>query len=175
VKPSETARLLARLADIYDKPIAEGMLRGYHAALKDLPFSHALEAVDRVIATSEFFPRPAAIRKAAGEIADACHEADSATAWEAVLKAVRRWGRHRETQALASLPDRAARAASAVGWEAICNSTLIAAERKAFLAAYEAMQRDGVRRVQLPPGQGPGAVGAITERLAGALKSGDDK
>lgn len=148
MKPSETAVILGALADVYEKRVGESLLRAYHAALRDLDFDVAQMAVERVIATSDFFPRPAAIRKAIAEIAESDTD-DAVSAWGAVLAAVRRFGRYREPDALASLEPRTRAACEAVGFIAICDSTLPAAERKAFVSAYESSTRQAFTNRQL--------------------------
>ena len=160
MKWSETARLLSVLADTYEKKLGEPLLRAYHAALRDLPFEVAQAAVARVIATSEFFPRPAAIRKAVAELEE--DAPDAVSAWGDVLAAVRRYGRYRETEALASLEPRTRAAVEAVGFASICNSTLVAAERKAFVHAYDAAREQAYTNRQLGAAAHP------------ALKSGNE-
>jgi hypothetical protein len=147
MRPSETARLLGLLADTYEKKIGESLLRAYHAALRDLPYEVAARATERVIATSEFFPRPATIRRAVAELDETA--VDAVSAWGDVLAAVRRFGRYREPEALASLEPRTRAAVEAVGYASVCNSTLVAAERKAFVSAYEAMREQAFSNRQL--------------------------
>lgn len=77
---------------------------------------------------------------------------DWSEGWEAVINAIHRWGMHRESEALATLPEIARKAVKRLGWQNICLSEEIGVERANFRQIYEAIAAREKKDAQLPPG-----------------------
>lgn len=105
--------------------------------LSDIPYSIAQPAVLEHVSTNKFPPSIAEIReKCAGFIS--LPIMDYGEAWENVLLAIRRFGYMQETEALESLEEITRRCVKRLGFQNICASENITADRANFRMIYEA-------------------------------------
>jgi hypothetical protein len=146
VKPSESMRLVAKLAAAY--PHAKlgtgeqlrNTLQVYAEMLQDLDYETTARAIAGHLAESKYFPTIAEIRQAVA--AAKVDQPPGELAWSEVLAAVSKFGIYR-TPVFAN--PCTAIAVSNVGWKAICNSTTIGVERAHFLRAYEQARQLALR------------------------------
>lgn len=146
---SEIASVLAVLKAAYPRQeITTGTADVYARFLADLPYEAALNAVKRHIATSQFFPAIAEIRKAAAE--SSAQVVGGEEAWGEVMRAVRSVGRYRIPQW--SHPAVKA-AVDALGWETICNSDEdnLGTLRAHFYRTFERYRLKAIEEVQVRP------------------------
>lgn len=101
------------------------------------------------IATNAFPPAIADIRKAMLFVTDA-NENDLGEAWGEVMRAVRNFGYIREKEALESLKSTTRRAVESMGWQNICASENLMADRAHFLRIYEAIEKREKENMLLP-------------------------
>ena len=91
----------------------------WEKSLSDIPYDIAEKALIKVLATSKFFPTIAEIREAAADITQP-RTMDAIEAWGLVIKAIRRYGSYRESEAIASLPEDVAQMVKRFGWRELC-------------------------------------------------------
>ena len=141
MKSSEAIRLMDRLAATYPKTeIKPETIQVYGEMLAELDYEQVCEAVKRISISSKWFPSIAEIREEVLAVPDDGREDE---AWAEVLAVVRRVGRDRipEFSTVAIT-----RAVHAVGWQAICNSTLIGVERAHFTKIYKSALAEEKRK-----------------------------
>ena len=83
------AKILTVLGSTFDKKIGEDVLEAYWMALRDLPMESFKEAAREAMKASEWMPKPAHLRRMAGEVGPG-HRA--AIAWQTVRKALSQHG-----------------------------------------------------------------------------------
>lgn len=144
--PSDVLTLVQEVMACYPaQPFSPANVQAYCRHLADLPVPVLQAAVQRVIATSRFFPTIAEIRDAAAKLVDTAPDADQA--WAIVTRQVQLVGR-------TGKPDlqheRVYQAVQAIGgWHDLCASETAAADRVAFAKAYEAATRRATEAVTL--------------------------
>jgi hypothetical protein len=77
------------LAVAFEKEATEDLYEVYWQALKDLPLDAVLYAAREALKTSEWMPKPASLRRLAGEVGP---DHRAAIAWQAVRKAINQHG-----------------------------------------------------------------------------------
>lgn len=93
----------------------------WYELLKDIPYPMASAVLQQWIATNRWSPTIADIREQAVKLAlGKCK--DWGEAWEDVMRAIRRYGRNCEDEAMATLDETTRKALKRVGYRAICNS-----------------------------------------------------
>ena len=108
----------------------------WYGMLKDLEYVPVRNAVQEIIATSKFAPSIAEIReKATQRVTEQVPEWGDA--WEEVLKAIRKHGYMQELDALNSMTQVTRRCVKRLGWQNICMSENITADRANFRTIYE--------------------------------------
>lgn len=116
--------------------------RIYRRMLADLDYPVVNAAVERLIATSKFFPTIAEIREACVHTI----EGDRRTgleAWGDVVRAMGRQGAYRVPGVDFFWRDPiVARCVSALSWAELCGSEFVAAERARFIDAYDRMAQN---------------------------------
>lgn len=149
---SEFATLAAALKTAYmrDKFLATKEAYDlWFGMLGDLPYEAASNAVKRWILTEKWTPTIADIRERATQVMMPAFP-DWSEGWETVMNAIHRWGMHRESEALATLPEIARKTVKRIGWQNICLSEEISIERANFRQIYEAITEREKRMAQLP-------------------------
>lgn len=123
----------------------------WYELIGDIPYEQCKNAVRQLMATNNFFPSAAEIRKLCTQTGDP--EAPSIDdAWGMVLKAVRAYGYMQEAEALESLPEPCRSVVKNIGWQNICRSENIMAERAFFRDSYGPKLQEMKRVGMLPPG-----------------------
>lgn len=121
----------------------------WYTMLSDLDYHVCLNAVKRLISTNVFAPSIAEIRKKCVQVSSV-PEADWGEAWGRVIKAIGAYGYMREEEALESLDEPSRTAVKRIGWQNICHSENIAADRANFRMIYEADQKNRNEAALLP-------------------------
>lgn len=138
----------------------------WHELLGDIDYDLAARAVKSLAAVSRYQPTIAEIREEATRRSRPfVHSAGEA--WRLVLDAISRYGYYQEAEAMRSLPPRAASAAAAMGWEALCmaNCATIGVERGQFCKIYDVIEYREHRNDCMPVAlQGP-----IGDQIRGLL------
>lgn len=120
-------------AKVADKQSARLLTDLWAATLGDVELADAIAAVQVHLATSEWPPTVAAIRKAVTEAKRPPSRA-GAEAWGDVLRACQRWGAggspRFDDPVVASV-------VASLGWRELCLSENVTADRARFIAAYE--------------------------------------
>ena len=117
--------------------------------LQDIEYKIAELALNKWVATNRWSPRISDIRQAAAEIAGG-QTADWSAGWEQVIKAVESIGMYREQEALASMDAITRRCVERLGFQQICLSNNITADRGNFREIYEAEAQREKTRAQIP-------------------------
>ena len=114
------------------------IVQAWSVMLADMDAVLAKTAIIKVCRESQFFPSVAQIVAAAAEL-DPQHEKlpTAAEAWEEVSRLIQDVGPYRAPRYSCDLVRRAARA---IGWRQLCDSTNPEADRAHFLRLYESMR-----------------------------------
>jgi hypothetical protein len=148
------AVLMLGLGETYGEPVSEARMEIYFAALSDLDLPDIRAALNVLVRTSKFFPRPAEIREAV------CGSAEDRAelAWSAVQRIVRAhgWANPPKDE---DWPDEATRRAAMElygGWRALCENLPAAGPEmlgtaKLFKSSFAAYARRDDRVPALPP------------------------
>ena len=168
----EAAGLMAALKAAYPRQeIAAPTIKLYARMLGDIDPTEGKEAVQRLIASSRFFPTVAEIRE---EVFRAHTEGlpEPEVAWRYVLEAIGKFGAYGSPSFEGEAMNEAIRA---VGWRDICLSESVASSRARFVDAYRVCRERQTRRLQLggyapERKELPPAVNKIVEGLSGRLK-----
>lgn len=148
----EFARLVMALKTYYPK---DELIPNQQAAelwfyqLQDIEYKIAEMALNKWVATNRWSPRISDIRQAAAEIVSG-ETADWSEGWEQVIKAVESIGMYREQQALESMDEITRRCVERLGFQQICMSNNITADRANFREIYEAEAERAKTRAQIP-------------------------
>ena len=124
-------------------------MKVWYRALGDLDFCVVENAVWEHISTATFPPSIAEIReKCTTRLSPMV--TDWGEAWEEVQKAIRKYGRYREEEALTSMTRMTEVAVRRMGFQNLCNSENPVADRAHFQRMYEEMVKEEKRQTQLP-------------------------
>ena len=165
MRKSEVAQLVAMLiASFPSSKASDGTSAVYERMLLDLDHGAALDAIERLIATSRFLPTIAEIREAAlavtvGEVKR------GGEAWGEVQRLLARYGAKRYDMGWrAPIADPiAAHVVAALGWVALCDSENQVADRARFIDLYDELAARARRGQVAAP-----VVKALREAPAGA-------
>lgn len=151
---TEIANLLALCASAYPHvAITKETAIVYAEMLADLELSVAMQAVKKLIATSQYFPTVAAIREQCASIATP-FAPSLASAWAEVTYQVRHVGHGKQPEwshpSIATTVD-------TLGWRELCMSENQAVMRAHFWKVYEAIAREQRMDAILP--QNPKRLG----------------
>jgi len=170
------AAAIGVLAETTRQAMSQLLVEAYFKALADLTIEQVEQGVMGVLRTHKFatLPLPAEIRESAvGSTDDA-----AALAWAALQKAFRDVGRYRSPRAALGAAGYAAMQATFGDWSAACDmetgGAAAASARKAFVAAYAALERRTAQDALLRLGDGEraaqGRLGPSVADVAGLVK-----
>lgn len=134
----------------------EQALELWFKQLADIPYTVAETALNKWVALNKWSPSIADLREIAAEVTTE-ESPEWGDEWEAVLRAVRKYGTWNERGALESLDAITRQTVERMGFKNICNSENISVERANFRMIYEQKLEKLKRRSQLPT--------ALTEQL----------
>lgn len=121
----------------------------WFSLLQDLDYMVAQTAIQKYMLTNKFPPTIADIRELATGISFGEKPLWS-DGWEEVLRAIRRFGSYRETEALASMSETTRRAVQRLGFKNLCMSENIMADRANFRMVYEQISDREYNSKQIP-------------------------
>lgn len=152
MKREEFKILVKAMKAVYTKPdfIPDAdAFNVWYSLLQDLSYMQAQVAIQRHMTESKFPPTIADIREKA-EIVSIDAPKDWSDGWEEVLKAIRKYGRYREDEALENMSEVTKRAVQRLGFQEICNSENITADRANFRMIYEQIQEREQKEARMP-------------------------
>lgn len=153
MRKSEVAELVAMLIASFPSSKADDKTSAvYERMLLDLDHHAALDAIERLIATSRFLPTIAEIRETA-LVASAGEVKRGGEAWGEVQRLLARYGAKRyDLGWKAPIADPvAAQVVAALGWVALCYSENQVADRARFIDLYDQIAaRDRRGQVSAP-------------------------
>lgn len=106
-------------------------------------------AIQKIIATSKYFPTVAEVREAISEI-NTGYVMDGGEAWGEVIAAIRNYGQYREMQALESMSEMTRIVVQRLGWHDLCISEDTEIDRAHFLKVYQAEEKRQKQKNALP-------------------------
>lgn len=170
MKASETKALVAVLKSAYPRqPITPDTLALYAEMLADLDSVQSMAAVKRLIASHQFFPTVAEIRTEVTKGTVSLPGTDEA--WNEVRRAIAREGCYRNPKFTHPAIDFAV---ETIGWQTLCASENIMAERAHFMRLYDETTKRVVTQhnlVSLPGARAPQKqIGGVVHELAVAKK-----
>lgn len=120
----------------------------WYTMLHDIEYPICLNAVKQLMSTSKFAPSIAEIRERCVGVS---HEVkDWGAAWDEVLRAIRFYGMYQEEEALQSMSKDARICVKRIGFQNICLSENITADRANFRMIYETLSKQNKESMQLP-------------------------
>lgn len=128
----------------------EESVKIWHRLLEDLDAEEVKNAALRYISTEHFAPSIADIRGLA--TARRGIQTDWGVAWQEVMRAVRRYGVYRASEALDSLDPLTQATVKAIGFTDICRSENVDIQRAQFKNLYERRVTEINREISLPAG-----------------------
>lgn len=131
---AEIAKLVGAMATSFPSTnVTDATIEVYIAMLKDIPLEVLTAAVEQGMAESEFFPTIAKIRDRALSLVRP-ERKDPLEAWGIVLKTIERVGFYR----MPTFEDPLiARAVDCMGWQYLCSSENVVADRAHFAKVYQ--------------------------------------
>ena len=135
----EFALLASALKTYYPKETLlpnEQALALWYGQLQDIPYNVAELAINKWVATNKWSPTIADIREQAAEISQGKID-DWGAAWEKVIKSISTYGIYRADEAMTMLDDITRRCVRRLGFNNLCLSENIAADRANFRIIYE--------------------------------------
>lgn len=131
--------IAATLEEYYCKqPITKSgsSIKLWYELLGDIDYGVCRNAAMQLMATSKFFPTAAEIRQVATE-SFTMNVMDVDEAWGTVIRAIRTYGYMGESEALDSFPEPCKSVVRNIGWQNLCQSENIMAERAFFRDNYK--------------------------------------
>lgn len=121
----------------------------WYKQLQDLDFKVAETALNKWVATNKWSPSIADIRQQAAEVANG-ELPDWSEGWKNLLSCISKYGMYRPAEAMESLDPITRRCVERLGYNYICMSDNITADRANFRMMYEAEAEREKHRQQLP-------------------------
>lgn len=145
---AEIAKLVGVMALTFPNiQIADATVEAYVSMLRDIPLEVLSISVEQCTAESEFFPTIAKIRDRALSLVRP-ERKDPLEAWGVVLKTIERVGFYR----MPSFDDPLiARAVECMGWQYLCSSENVVADRAHFAKVYQQFCEREVQDSRLLP------------------------
>lgn len=127
----------------------DASMKMWYALLNDIPYNVASIAVQKYMLTNKFPPTPAEIREQAlaVQLGDAPLWSD---AWGKVLAAVKKYGAYRQVQAMESFDEITRQAVQRIGYQEICRSENITADRANFRMIFEQLAEREQEKNRIP-------------------------
>lgn len=121
----------------------------WYSLLQDIDYMVAQAAIQKYMLTNKFPPTIADIREYATTIKTGEKPLWS-DGWEEVLKAIRKYGSYRESEALESMTEITRKSVQRLGFRNICMSENIMADRANFRMIYEQIAEREHTSKQIP-------------------------
>lgn len=121
----------------------------WYSLLQDIDYTIAQAAIQKYMLTNKFPPTIADIREHTTTIA-AGEKPLWSDGWEEVLKAIRKFGSYRESEALESMTEITRKCVQRLGFRNICMSENIMADRANFRMIYEQIAEREHTSKQIP-------------------------
>jgi hypothetical protein len=120
----------------------------WYRELSDIPYTVAEAALRKYVSTNKFSPTIADIREMAATVSNGEKPLWS-DGWEEVLRAIKKFGSYRETEALQSMTETTRQAVKRMGFRNICLSENIMTERANFRTIFEQVADRDHKNAQL--------------------------
>lgn len=121
----------------------------WFSLLQDLDYMVAQAAIQKYMLTNKFAPTIADIRELATSV-QVGEKPLWSDGWEEVLRAIRKYGSYRESEALESMTETTRAAVQRLGFRNICMSENIMADRANFRMIYEQIADREYNTKQIP-------------------------
>lgn len=124
----------------YNKEFTTEQVDVWYEFFKDEDYEVFRQAVKRVIPQKQFMPSIAELKSEIAMLSNPVLQLNAEEEWDNVLKAVRRYGSYRESEAMESFNPYTRNIVRQVGFKRICMSDSIQWERKEFLELFNMRQ-----------------------------------
>lgn len=129
-------------------PNEQAMELWYHQ-LNDIPYDVAEAGLNKWVATNKWSPTIADIREMALDL-QVGEAPNWGEGWEQVQRAIRRYGSYDQQKALDSMDEITRQAVRNIGWNNLCFSENVAADRANFRMIYEQLAERKRKEAQMP-------------------------
>jgi hypothetical protein len=142
MEKKEFAMIAAAMKTFYPKenlfPNSQAVELWYQR-FKDIDYKVAETALNLWVETEIWSPKIAQLREKCAELSSGVQE-DWSEGWEQVMKAIRYMGRYREEEALKEMDEITRTVVQRLGYQELCNSENITADRANFRDVYKTLQ-----------------------------------
>lgn len=121
----------------------------WYMELQDLPYNVAMMALREHVHTSKWSPSISELRELVATIQNG-ETADWGEGWQKTMDAIRRKGMYREQEALESLDEITRATVERLGFQNLCTSENVVADRARFKDIYEQLAERKKRESRLP-------------------------
>lgn len=128
---------------------AEGKINLWMTMFADTDKEIMNLAIQKIIATSKYFPTVAEVREVLAEINN-IRVIDAGEAWGEVISAIRNYGWNKEGEAMKSMSENTRNVVKRMGWMNLCKSENIMTDRAHFLKMYETEEKRQKEKNVLP-------------------------
>lgn len=122
----------------------------WYMQLQDIPYKAAEAILFAWVATNKWSPAISDIREAATKMQNGFEESDWGTGWQQVIMAIRRFGFYQVDEAMESFDPITRECVRRIGFQNICLSDNITADRANFRMLYEQIYEREKKDRQLP-------------------------
>jgi len=159
VKRSDCLALMTLLTAAYPRQeLSQETTEVYVQYLQDLELKAARAAIDRLVATSEWFPTVAEIRRVVAELV--CQLPSPESAWVEVMRELNRCHEYERPEWSCDL---VREAVGAVGWRRMQMSENLSVERGQFLRIYGDLRRGELEECNVRSLGQPRSAGELTD------------
>jgi hypothetical protein len=145
---AEIAKLVGAMAATFPNTnVTDATIEVYISMLKDIPLEVLTASVEQSMAESEFFPTIARLRNKALALTAPARK-DPMDAWGEVVREIQRTGFYRSPSFEDPL---IAKAVDCLGWQYLCSSENIVADRAHFAKVYEQFAEREAQDARLLP------------------------
>ena len=128
----------------------EYSIKLWYSMLKDIPYEQLNLAIQKYAYSNKFPPSISDLRNNHVEIVSPTSSEDWGRAWELTLRAIRKFGRDNEGDALASMDEITRMVVKRMGWKSLCNSEDINTDRANFRMIYAQVQATRKESYRMP-------------------------
>lgn len=130
------------------------MVNSWHSFFEDIPVQVMVKVVQKHILNSVYPPSVKELREEALKIVSPTLLVSPEEAWESGMKAIRKFGRYRKDEGMATLSDSTKRVINSIGWERLCNCTDedLGYLKNDFVKFYSDVEKDNKQVYLMPQG-----------------------
>ena len=121
----------------------------WYQLLQDLDYQTLSAAIQKYMITGKYPPTIAEIRELAIGLTNG-ERPIWTDGWEEVIRSIQQYGRYRELEALASMSEITRKVVKSLGYQSLCDSENLMADRAQFRMAFEQLEEKQYQKSLIP-------------------------